>query len=194
MSARPSVCPHVTSRLRIHRFLWNLISKCILILWRENGSFVIFRKELWVLYVISSRLIILRMRNTSDKVAEKIKTQVSRSVTIFRKLCCLWDNVEYMVESEKSQMIIQYGAETVRFTSRIPQATNTHSEYVTLVFPTATTVARTLLHVTPIVHCLSCLYKKMSILRLSPYISDLGWGEQVRWWSVLKNRPLELHI
>jgi len=71
-------------------------------------------------------------------------------------------------------MTIQYGAETVRFTSRIPQATNTHSEYVKLVFPTATTVARMRLHVTPIVQCLSCLYKKMPILRLSPYISDLG--------------------
>ena len=84
--------------------------------------------------MISPRLIILGMRNISHKLVEKIKTQVSSSITIFRKLCCLRDNVEYMVESERSQMTIQDGAETVRCASWIPQATNTHSEYVILVF------------------------------------------------------------
>jgi hypothetical protein len=69
----------------------------------------------------------------------------------------LRDDVEYTVESEMSQMTIQDGAETVRSASWIPQATNTHSENVILiVFPTATTVARTRLKVTTIVHCLPC--------------------------------------
>jgi len=56
-----------------------------------------------------------------------------------------------MVESERLQMTVQDGAETVRFARCIPQAINTHSEYVILVFPTATTVVRTRLHVTRIV-------------------------------------------
>ena len=66
--------------------------------------------------------------------------------------------MEYMVESERSQMTIQDGAETVRFASWIPQGTNAHSEYVILiVFLTATTVVRMRLNVSPIVHCLPCI-------------------------------------
>jgi len=39
----------------------------------------------------------------------------------------------------------------------VPKATNTHSEYVTLIdLPTASMVAQTHLNVTLYVHCLSC--------------------------------------
>jgi len=34
------------------------------------------------------------MRNISDKSVEKIKTNISCSLTYFRKSCRLWDNVE----------------------------------------------------------------------------------------------------
>ena len=41
-----------------------------------------------------SRSILLRMRNISDKIVEKIKTHILWSITFYRKWCCLWDNVE----------------------------------------------------------------------------------------------------
>jgi hypothetical protein len=41
-----------------------------------------------------SRWILLRMGHILDKIVEKIKTHVLRSVTFFRKLCGLWDNAE----------------------------------------------------------------------------------------------------
>jgi len=36
--------------------------------------------------------IILRMKNVSDKISQKIKTHF-KFHKVFRKLCCLWDNV-----------------------------------------------------------------------------------------------------
>jgi hypothetical protein len=39
-------------------------------------------------------LILLRMRNVSVKLAEKIKAQIFRSITFFLKSCHLSDNVE----------------------------------------------------------------------------------------------------
>jgi hypothetical protein len=41
-----------------------------------------------------SRSILLRMRNSSDKCVEKIKTHILCSMKFFRKSCRLWDNVE----------------------------------------------------------------------------------------------------
>jgi hypothetical protein len=118
--------------------------------------------------VILSRWIILIMRNVSDKLVQKIKTQVSCSITIFRKLCCLWYNVENMVESDSSLMAIQDGTQTVRFASWIPQATNTHPEYVILTgFFTAPPTARTRLM--PIVLCLFLSIKDVAIKTYSVY-------------------------
>jgi hypothetical protein len=45
-------------------------------------------------FMTMSRWLLLRMRNVSNKVVEKIKTHILCSVTFFRKSCRLWDNVE----------------------------------------------------------------------------------------------------
>jgi hypothetical protein len=44
-------------------------------------------------FKIVSRRFLLRMRNVSDEVVEKIKTNILRSVT-FPKIVPLWNNVE----------------------------------------------------------------------------------------------------
>jgi preprotein translocase subunit Sec63 len=46
------------------------------------------------LFVIISLSALLRMRNVSNRIIEKIKTHILCSVTSFRTLCCLWDIVE----------------------------------------------------------------------------------------------------
>jgi hypothetical protein len=51
---------------------------------------------------------------------------------IFWRSCCLWDNVEkyWLVESGRRQVTIWH----IRIAYWIPKATNTYSEYVTLIF------------------------------------------------------------
>ena len=44
--------------------------------------------------MITSRWVLLRMRNISVKIVEKIKTHTLRSITFFLKSCSLWENVE----------------------------------------------------------------------------------------------------
>jgi hypothetical protein len=44
------------------------------------------------------------------KVVEKIETHFVFNIFFSRKSCCLSDNVENMVEPERSQMTTQYGA------------------------------------------------------------------------------------
>ena len=62
-------------------------------------------------------------------VVEKIKTHILCSVTFFRKSCCLWDNVKILVERGRLRMVIW----RMGIVWWIPKATNTHSEYVTII-------------------------------------------------------------
>jgi hypothetical protein len=105
---------------------------------RDNSSFI----KTWqktggggVLYIdlstfMISRRILLRMRNVSDEIVDKIKTHVLCSVSCFRKSCRLWDNVEKYGKSGQStdDNIIR----RMRLACRITKATDTHSEYVIL--------------------------------------------------------------
>jgi len=45
-------------------------------------------------FLIVSRSVLLRMRNVSGRVLEKLVTHISCSVRFFRKSCRLWDNAE----------------------------------------------------------------------------------------------------
>jgi hypothetical protein len=47
--------------------------------------------------------ILLKMRNVSNKVVGKIETHTVCSVTFFRKLCLLWDNVEKRNEVREAE-------------------------------------------------------------------------------------------
>ena len=59
------------------------------------------------------------------KFAEKIKTQLSFSITCSRKSCCLWDNVEKYGRAEQAtdDNIIR----SMRFACWIPKVTQTHT-------------------------------------------------------------------
>jgi len=90
-----------------------------------------FHENLYT-FVIVSRRILLRMRNVSDKVAEKIKTNILTLVTFSRKSCFCEITWKNMVQPERSQMTIW----CMRIASWMPNTTNTRSQYVTLVaFP-----------------------------------------------------------
>jgi hypothetical protein len=47
--------------------------------------------------MILSRWFLLRMRNVSDKSCREVRTHILCSITLFRKLLLLWDNVEKYV-------------------------------------------------------------------------------------------------
>jgi hypothetical protein len=67
---------------------------------RGNSSFIKIQQEWRVLYMQTFSHLwqyfakLLLVRNFLEKVVEKIKTHILCSITFFRKLCCLWDNVE----------------------------------------------------------------------------------------------------
>jgi len=76
---------------------------------------------------------LLGMRNVSDKFVQKIKTQILCSITFFfffseiRAVCeIMWKNI---VQPDRPHMTIW----RMRIACWIPKATNTHSEYVTLI-------------------------------------------------------------
>jgi len=64
------------------------------------------------------------------KAVEKIKTHILCSVTLFRKSCRLWDNVEKYCRA--GQAIDNNITLRMRIACWITKATNTHSEYVVL--------------------------------------------------------------
>jgi hypothetical protein len=72
------------------------------------------------------------MRNVPNKCVEKIQIHIlySYSITFSRKSCHLWDNVGN-VPWGRPQMTIW----RMRIACWITKATNTHSEYITTVFP-----------------------------------------------------------
>ena len=82
------------------------------------------------------------------KFVQRIKTHVLCSVNYFRKECRLWNNMD----RARPQMTMWL----MRSACWIRKATNTHSEYVTIIaFSTDTTDGRTGLDITLNTHCLS---------------------------------------
>jgi hypothetical protein len=87
------------------------------------------------------------------KVVEKIKTQFLCSITIFRKSCSYWDDVEKCCRTRQAtdDNIIR----RMRFAFCIIKATDTHSEYVILIVSPR---RKWLRERSPMlyVHCVSC--------------------------------------
>jgi len=87
------------------------------------------------------------------KVVEKLKTHILCSITIYRKSCRVWDNVE------KYGTAGQATDETtwrMRIACCIPKSTDAHSIFVILVaFPPQQWLHETRLNVTLYIHCLS---------------------------------------
>jgi hypothetical protein len=57
-------------------------------------------------FITISRWILLRMRNIADKSLEKIKTHILCSITFARKSRRFLDNVEIMLQPNRSQVTI----------------------------------------------------------------------------------------
>jgi len=79
-------------------------------------------------FVIICRSFPLRMRNVLDKFVDKIKTRILCSLTFFFENRAdyeiMWENI---VESQRKQTTI------LRIACFIPNATNTHTEYVIII-------------------------------------------------------------
>ena len=58
-------------------------------------------------FMIISWWIILKTRNVSDKIVEKLKTHISCSITLLRKSCCFWQNGRNFVQPDRPHMIIR---------------------------------------------------------------------------------------
>jgi hypothetical protein len=71
----------------------------------------------------------------------------------FKKLCCLWDNMEKYCRDKRSQMTTYYG---MRLACWITKATHTNSEYLTHCFSTTTMVAQHASMFHSYAHRLSC--------------------------------------
>jgi hypothetical protein len=77
------------------------------------------------IFFIVSRSFYLRLRNFSDKIAEKIKAGISYLVTLFPKIVILWKNI---VRRGRPQITIR----RVRIACWISKSTNTYSGCVML--------------------------------------------------------------
>jgi hypothetical protein len=79
-----------------------------------------------------SRSFLLRMRNVSDKIVEKIKTHLSSSVIFFLNRAVYEIMWKVIVQRGRPQITIL----GMGIACWIPKATNAHSQYVTLIaFP-----------------------------------------------------------
>jgi hypothetical protein len=100
--------------------------------------------------LITSRSVLLRMRNVSDKICRENQNTPVVFSNLFPKnrsrYAIMWDN---MVEWGRAKLAIW----RMHIACCIPKATNTHSEYVTLIaFPPQQWFAQTLLNVTLYIH------------------------------------------
>jgi hypothetical protein len=63
--------------------------------------------------LIISRVVLLRMESASDKICRENKNS-HFMLQIFRIPCLLWDNVKNILETDKPQITLKYGACTLR--------------------------------------------------------------------------------
>jgi len=74
------------------------------------------------------------MKNISDKLAEKIKAHILFSITLLRKSCLLWDNLERYCRG--GQTTYDNIIRRMRIPCWITEATKSYSEYIIFIaFP-----------------------------------------------------------
>jgi hypothetical protein len=120
MSVRPSVCLHETTRFALDRVLLNLVFENFSETEPRNFNFCyyliritgIVHEDLYK-FVITSRLILLRMRNISDFVFDNFFPE---NLALYE---LIWKNV---VEPDNPRITIQRSAENMRCACRITKA------------------------------------------------------------------------
>jgi hypothetical protein len=129
------------------------------------------------IFVIISCFVIHRVGNVTDKSCRENQTHVACSVTVFRKLCHLWDNVEKYFTASRPQMTIRH----MRIACCIPKGyKHTLKIRNNYCFSTVTMVA----HVTLYAHCPSCLILSM-FRRLSFSIVSLHSVFVINQYAIL---------
>jgi hypothetical protein len=98
MSVHPSTWNNTapTGRIFMKFDIWEFfcnLSRKLMFHWNRTRITGTVHEDQYTFLTIS-RSVLLRMRNVSDKFAEKIETHILCSVTCFRKSCRVWDNVE----------------------------------------------------------------------------------------------------
>jgi hypothetical protein len=88
-SVPPSVLPQGTIRLFLEGFSRNLMFEYVSKNSRETSRITGIVHEHKYAFLIISHAVLLRTRNVSDKCAEKIKTNILRSITFFSRKSCL---------------------------------------------------------------------------------------------------------
>jgi len=157
---------------------------------KNNGYFI--WRTLYIFFIIF-RSILLRMRNVSDKVGEKVVIFFFTKVLQFMRY-----SGKIVLEPDRPQMAMQYGACAGMLMTKATHTLRICSSYF---FSTGKMVTRTQHSVTLYVHCLSCFRFLLLLHSLSQIpgshtlqkiVSDQHW----RWrftHSVRGNSSVSIH-
>jgi hypothetical protein len=152
--------------------------------WRISIKF-----DIWVFFENLSRKFKFHYNVT------RIKTHILCSITLFRKLYHLWDNVEKY--GRAIQTTNDNTIRCMRFGCWITKATDTLRICNTYCFFTATMVTRTRLNVTLYIHCLSCyvfVWKRIFV-EFHIYLSRVAEiRPRASFWSSLICMLSHVHI
>ena len=135
-----SVRPHGTTRPPRNTFSCNFVFEYFSKICPEISSFIKNLPIITALYMKTNKHfwsylthLFLEWETFHTDFVEDIKTHILCSITLFRKSCRLWDNVEkYYTTGQATDDNIR----PRRFACYITKAINTHSEFVILIaFP-----------------------------------------------------------
>jgi len=126
MSVRPSVRPQIwnnsasTERIFMKFCIWVFFENSSFIkIWQEWP--VHYTEDQYTFFTIPHSLLLIITHVSDTSCKENQNTQFVFNDFFSRKSCCLWDNVESIVEPDRLQMAIC----RKRITCCIPKATNT---------------------------------------------------------------------
>ena len=125
------------------------------------------------------------------KIVQKIKTHILRPITLFRKSCRLWDNVEKYSTARQAtdgniirRMGIAYW---------ITEATDTHSQHVILiVFPLQQWLHERAPVLRSYVHCLSCIVGFFPPNNIKKDNTEEKWPVHIEQMGEMIDTPLNV--
>jgi len=135
ISSVMSVHPRGITRLPLDEFPWNLtpeyfprsVEEIQVSLKSDSNNGYLTYRPIYIYDRIHS--VFLEWEMFQTKAVDKIKTNISCSVTFFWKSCHLWDSVEKYCRTRPQIKIC-----CMHIACWIPESTNTHPEYVLLLF------------------------------------------------------------
>jgi hypothetical protein len=133
-----------------------------------------------------SRQILLRMRNISDAVVQKVKKHILCSIIFFLKSCHLWDNVD---KYGTARQVAGNNIKTTHAHCMLDTKGYKHTLRIcnTYCLSTVTLVTRTCLNGTLYVHCLSCSFSN----RLTSFTLIYSWSSWI--WKTSTSSHFRRH-